>query len=89
MSLVATPGLTLEDAFATMAVALWQAHRDIPFDPNPLGSVTTNELYYGDNLDVLLRHVKDESVDLVYLDPPFNSAKDYNVLFKGKDGTKA
>lgn len=39
-------------------------------------------LYYGDNLDVLRRHVKDESVDLVYLDPPFQSGKNYNVLFK-------
>ena len=34
-----------------------------------------NTLYYGDNLDVLRRHVKDESVDLVYLDPPFNSTR--------------
>lgn len=41
-----------------------------------------NTLYYGDNLDVLREHVPDESVDLVYLDPPFNSARDYNVLFK-------
>jgi DNA modification methylase len=40
-----------------------------------------NVLYYGDNLDVLRRHVKDESVDLVYLDPPFNSNANYNVLF--------
>ena len=40
-----------------------------------------NSLYYGDNLDVLRRHVKDESVDLVYLDPPFNSNANYNVLF--------
>ena len=40
-----------------------------------------NTLYYGDNLDVLRRHVRDESVDLVYLDPPFNSNADYNVLF--------
>jgi hypothetical protein len=40
-----------------------------------------NLLYYGDNLDVLRRHVKDESVDLVYLDPPFKSNQDYNVLF--------
>ena len=46
-----------------------------------------NKLYYGDNLDVLRRYVKDESVDLVYLDPPFNSRQDYNVLFKEKDGT--
>lgn len=40
-----------------------------------------NVLYYGDNLDVLRRHVPAESVDLVYLDPPFNSDADYNVLF--------
>jgi len=41
-----------------------------------------NVLYYGDNLDVMREHIADESVDLVYLDPPFNSARDYNVLFK-------
>lgn len=40
-----------------------------------------NRLYYGDNLDVLRRHIQDESVDLVYLDPPFNSNASYNVLF--------
>ncbi|MBI5711260.1 MAG: restriction endonuclease [Candidatus Eisenbacteria bacterium] len=45
-----------------------------------------NVLYYGDNLDVLRRHVKDETVDLVYLDPPFNSQQDYNVLFKERAG---
>ena len=48
-----------------------------------------NKLYYGDNLDVLRRHVPDESVDLVYLDPPFNSNADYNVLFARHDGTAA
>ncbi len=48
-----------------------------------------NILYYGDNLDVLRRHIKDESVDLVYLDPPFNSNSDYNVLFAEQDGTRA
>jgi DNA modification methylase len=47
-----------------------------------------NLLYYGDNLDVLRRHVKDESVDLVYLDPPFNSNANYNVLF-AEHGTRA
>ncbi|MEP7082464.1 MAG: DNA methyltransferase [Chloroflexota bacterium] len=41
-----------------------------------------NYLYYGDNLDVMRRHVKDETVDLVYLDPPFNSQANYNVLFE-------
>jgi DNA modification methylase len=48
-----------------------------------------NQLYYGDNLDVLRRHISDESVDLVYLDPPFNSNATYNVLFEAKDGTQA
>ena len=48
----------------------------------------TNVLYYGDNLDVLRRHVKDESVDLVYLDPPFNSNATYNLLFE-EHGEKA
>ena len=46
-----------------------------------------NKLFYGDNLDVLGRHVADESVDLVYLDPPFNSNANYNVLFAERDGT--
>jgi DNA modification methylase len=49
----------------------------------------TNTLYYGDNLDILRRYVKDESVDLIYLDPPFNSNATYNVLFSEKDGTRA
>ena len=45
-----------------------------------------NTLFYGDNLAVLREHVADESVDLVYLDPPFNSNATYNVLFKAPDG---
>jgi DNA modification methylase len=51
--------------------------------------VTENTLYYGDNLDVLRRHIKDESVDLIYLDPPFNSKATYNVLFGEQNGSKA
>ena len=47
-----------------------------------------NHLYYGDNLDVLRRYIADESVDLVYLDPPFNSNATYNVLF-AEHGEKA
>ncbi len=46
----------------------------------------TNVLYYGDNLDILRRYIPDESVDLVYLDPPFNSNRDYNVIFKDESG---
>jgi hypothetical protein len=41
-----------------------------------------NKLFYGDNLDVLREHIADDSVDLIYLDPPFNSKRDYNLLFK-------
>jgi site-specific DNA-methyltransferase (adenine-specific) len=51
--------------------------------------VDKNQLYYGDNLEVLRQHIKDESVDLIYLDPPFNSRQDYNVLFAEKDGTRS
>jgi DNA modification methylase len=46
-------------------------------------------LYYGDNLDVLREHIKDETVDLVYLDPPFNSQRVYNVLHKEHDNTES
>jgi DNA modification methylase len=49
----------------------------------------TNRLYYGDNLDILRRYIPDESVDLVYLDPPFNSNRDYNVIFKDESGNKS
>ncbi len=48
-----------------------------------------NFLYYGDNLDILRRYIGDETVDLVYLDPPFNSNATYNILFKEKSGTGA
>ena len=48
-----------------------------------------NVLYYGDNLDILGRYIADETVDLVYLDPPFNSNQDYNVLFADKHGSRS
>ena len=48
-----------------------------------------NQLYYGDNLDILRRYIKDESVDLVYLDPPFKSSQDYNILFEEKNGSQS
>ncbi len=48
-----------------------------------------NSLYYGDNLTVMREHVPDESVDLVYLDPPFNSNASYNVLFKERTGEES
>jgi site-specific DNA-methyltransferase (adenine-specific) len=48
-----------------------------------------NTLYYGDNLKILREYIKDESVDLIYLDPPFNSNRNYNVLFKDESGAEA
>ncbi len=46
-------------------------------------------LYYGDNLDILREHIKDESIDLIYLDPPFNSKRDYNLIFKTPKGHRS
>jgi len=48
-----------------------------------------NILYYGDNLDVLRRYIRDEVIDLIYLDPPFKSEQDYNVLFAEQNGSRA
>jgi DNA modification methylase len=48
-----------------------------------------NMLYYGDNLDILRRYIKDETIDLIYLDPPFKSNQDYNVLFAEKNGSQS
>jgi hypothetical protein len=63
---------------------------------NPGATLTTNgpapeknKLYYGDNLQVLREYIDDASVDLVYLDPSFNSRQDYNVLFAEKDGSRS
>jgi DNA modification methylase len=52
-------------------------------------AVKSNVLYYGDNLDILRRYLPPESVDLVYLDPPFNSSRDFNVIFKDESGRKS
>jgi 16S rRNA G966 N2-methylase RsmD len=51
-----------------------------------LKSPTGDTLFYGDNLNILREHIADESVDLIYLDPPFNSNATYTVLFKAPDG---
>ncbi|GHO88321.1 DNA methyltransferase [Dictyobacter formicarum] len=51
-----------------------------------LQPITENTLFYGDNLDILDQYIADNSVDLVYLDPPFNSNRNYNVLFKDESG---
>ncbi len=51
--------------------------------------MTENILYYGDNLDILRRYIKDETVDLIYLDPPFKSNQNYNVLFAEQNGSRS
>src|SRR5450830_1240384 len=48
-----------------------------------------NKLYFGDNLNIMRDYIADESVDLIYLDPPFNSKATYNVLFAEKDGKQS
>jgi len=48
-----------------------------------------NTLYYGDNLEILREYIEDNSIDLIYLDPPFSSNKDYNILFGEKNGTQS
>ena len=48
-----------------------------------------NTLYYGDNLKVLREHIADDSIDLIYLDPPFNSKADYNILYKEPNGSQS
>jgi len=47
-----------------------------------------NKLYYGDNLDILRKYIPDNSIDLIYLDPPFNSKANYNIIFKEENGTR-
>ncbi len=52
-------------------------------------AITENTLFYGDNLDILRQYFIDECVDLIYLDPPFNSSRNYNVLFKDEKGLES
>jgi site-specific DNA-methyltransferase (adenine-specific) len=49
--------------------------------------ITENTSFYGDNLIILQEHIPSESVDLIYLDPPFNSSRSYKMLFKDESGT--
>jgi site-specific DNA-methyltransferase (adenine-specific) len=51
--------------------------------------LATNVLYYGDNLEILRRYLPDAAVDLLYLDPRFNSNRDYNVIFRDDSGNAA
>jgi 16S rRNA G966 N2-methylase RsmD len=52
-------------------------------------SIPPNMLFYGDNLAIMREYIPDESIDLVYLDPPFNSNRNYNVLFSDESGKEA
>src|SRR3972149_9393388 len=57
---------------------------------NMAAAITSNTLYYGDNLDVLRKHFPlSDYFDLIYLDPPFNSKADYNILFKERSGKES
>jgi site-specific DNA-methyltransferase (adenine-specific) len=60
--------------------------RDLPNISTPL---TPNKLYFGDKLQVMRTHIANASVDLIYLDLPFKSNQDYNVLFAEQDGTRS
>lgn len=51
--------------------------------------ITENTLFYGDNFGILRDYIPDESIDLIYLDPPFNSNRSYNVLFKDESGSES
>jgi len=54
-----------------------------------LSQFSKNTLFYGDNLPILREYLADESVDLIYLDPPFNSNRTFNVLFRDESGEEA
>jgi site-specific DNA-methyltransferase (adenine-specific) len=54
-----------------------------------MDTLKTNVLYYGDNLEILRKYIPGNCIDLVYLDPPFNSKKDYNILFKENGGVES
>jgi DNA modification methylase len=54
--------------------------------PRSEPALETNLLYYGDNLEILRDHIPAGSIDVVYLDPPFNSNRSYNVIFKDESG---
>jgi len=51
--------------------------------------LATNVLYYGDNLDILRRYLPDATVDLIYLDPPFNSNRDDNVMYRDESRNRS
>jgi site-specific DNA-methyltransferase (adenine-specific) len=64
-------------------------HPTLDRPPQGCYHIRVRILYYGDNLDILRKYLQDETVDLIYLDPPFNSQRDYNLLFKEQSGEPA
>ena len=54
-----------------------------------MSDLQTDILYYGDNLEILRRYIPDASVDLISLEPPFNSNRDYNVSFRDQSGNRS
>jgi len=54
-----------------------------------MDELKTDVLYYGDNLEILRKYIPDNSIDLIYLDPPFSSKKDYNIIFKEATGEQS
>lgn len=62
--------------------------KDLPQELRTLckGVLFVNTLYYGDNLEIIKNHLADESVDLIYLDPPFQSGRNYNIIFRPESG---
>jgi site-specific DNA-methyltransferase (adenine-specific) len=51
--------------------------------------ITDNTLFYGDNLYILREYIPSNSIDLIYLDPPFNSSRNFNVLFRDESGSES
>ena len=54
-----------------------------------MDELKTNVLYFGDNLEILRKYIPDNSIDLIYLDPPFSSKKDYNIIFREATGERS
>ena len=52
----------------------------------PSHAITSNTLFYGDNLEVLRKYIKDDTIDLCYIDPPFNSKRNYNQIYNNVGG---
>lgn len=88
--LLPSPGAVVKSPFSKPpeGIGLWKAKLGLATLRRRVSTVRKwkNQLYFGDNLDVLRTCIPDESVDLVYLDPPFNSKATYSVLFADSSG---